>query len=72
MTAVLTLLVVILESMVITRIATIALMATGLTRESARFQARSALTGVDFTTSESEFDELGLRTEGVIVLGVSR
>lgn len=72
MTAVLTLLVVILESMVITRIATIALMATGLTRESARFQARSALTGVGFTTSESEFDELGLRTEGVIVLGVSR
>lgn len=72
MTAVLTLLVVILESMVITRIATIALMATGMTRESARFQARSALTGVDFTTSESEFDELGLRTEGVIVLGVSR
>lgn len=72
MTAVLTLLVVILESMVITRIATIALMATGLTRESARFQARSALTGAGFTTSESEFDELGLRTEGVIVLGVSR
>lgn len=72
MTAVLTLLVVILESMVITRIATIALMATGMTRESARFQARSALTGVGFTTSESEFDELGLRTEGVIVLGVSR
>jgi hypothetical protein len=54
MTAVLSLLVVILVSMVITRIATIALTATGLSRESARFQARSALTGAGFTTSESE------------------
>jgi hypothetical protein len=54
MTAILSLLVVIFVSMLITRIATIALAATGLSRESARFQARSALTGSGFTTSESE------------------
>lgn len=54
MTAILSLLVVILVSLVITRIATVALTATGLSRESARFQARSALTGAGFTTSESE------------------
>ncbi len=54
MTAILSLLVVIFVSMVITRVATIALTATGMSRESARFQARSALTGAGFTTSESE------------------
>lgn len=54
MTAILSLLVVILVSMVITRVATIALAATGMSRESARFQARSALTGAGFTTAESE------------------
>lgn len=37
-----------------TRIATIALVYTGLSREAARFQARSAFTGVGFTTSEAE------------------
>lgn len=41
-------------SLLITRIATMALMLTGLSRESARFQARSAFTGVGFTTAESE------------------
>lgn len=54
MTAILSLLVVVFVSMLITRVATIALAATGLSRESARFQARSALTGSGFTTSESE------------------
>ncbi len=54
MTAIVSLLVVIFVSMVITRVATIALAATGMSRESARFQARSALTGSGFTTSESE------------------
>jgi len=52
-TAVLSLLVVILVSMVhawCDHRAT----ATGLSRESARFQARSALTGGGFTTTESE------------------
>ena len=41
-------------SLFLTRIATMALVFTGLSRESARFQARSALTGVGFTTSEAE------------------
>lgn len=54
MAAVLSVLVVVFVSMLITRVATIALAATGLSRESARFQARSALTGAGFTTSESE------------------
>jgi hypothetical protein len=41
-------------SILITRIASIALMHTGLSKETARFQARSAFTGVGFTTDESE------------------
>ena len=41
-------------SLFLTRIATMALVLTGLSRDSARFQARSALTGVGFTTSEAE------------------
>lgn len=41
-------------SLFLTRIATMALVFTGLSLESARFQARSALTGVGFTTSEAE------------------
>lgn len=48
------LLVVAMLSLLITRIATIALTATGMSQPSARFQARSALTGVGFTTTESE------------------
>lgn len=54
MAAVVSLLIVIFVSMLITRVATIALAATGMSRESARFQARSALTGAGFTTTESE------------------
>lgn len=54
MLAIITVLVALLLSMLITRIATIALAVTGLSRESARFQARSAFTGVGFTTSEAE------------------
>lgn len=41
-------------SMIITRIATIALASTGLSREAAKFQARSAFTGTGFTTGEAE------------------
>lgn len=41
-------------SLVITRIATVALAMTGLSREAARFQARSAFTGTGFTTRETE------------------
>ena len=54
MVSVILLVVVALISLLITRVATIALTVTGLSRESARFQARSALTGVGFTTTESE------------------
>ena len=54
MLAILTLLLVLSLSLLITRIATIALTYTGMSRESARFQARSAFTGTGFTTSESE------------------
>ncbi|HMB55346.1 MAG TPA: TrkA C-terminal domain-containing protein [Thermoanaerobaculia bacterium] len=54
MTALLTLLVVIGVSLLITRIATLALAATGLSTESARFQARSAFSGAGFTTHEAE------------------
>lgn len=49
-----TLLVVLNSSILITRVATVALTHTGLSRESAKFQACSAFTGVGFTTSESE------------------
>lgn len=41
-------------SILVTRIATVALTFTGMSRESAKFQARSAFTGVGFTTDESE------------------
>ena len=47
-------LVVISLSLLVIRIASVALVHTGLSREAARFQARSAFTGVGFTTSESE------------------
>jgi hypothetical protein len=49
-----TVLVVMLVSLLITRVATVALTLTGLSREVARFQARSALSGTGFTTSEAE------------------
>lgn len=41
-------------SLIIIRIATIALTMTGLSEQAARFQARSAFTGTGFTTSEAE------------------
>lgn len=54
MVALASLIAVILISLLVTRVATVALTATGLSHESARFQARSALSGVGFTTSEAE------------------
>ena len=54
MLSVVTLLVIALSSLVVTRIATVALTLTGLSVEAARFQARSALTTAGFTTAESE------------------
>jgi K+/H+ antiporter YhaU regulatory subunit KhtT len=54
MVALISVLVIVLLSLLITRVATVALAQTGMSRESARFQARSALSGVGFTTSEAE------------------
>lgn len=54
MIAIGSLLVLIALSLVVTRVATLILVATGMSRTVARFQARSALTGAGFTTSESE------------------
>lgn len=54
MVAIASVLVVVIVSLIITRIATVALTLTGLSSEVARFQARSALSGVGFTTSEAE------------------
>lgn len=54
MIAVASLILIVLMIMLAARIGAVALVATGLPVEVARFQARSALTGVGFTTSESE------------------
>ncbi|MCB0064384.1 MAG: TrkA C-terminal domain-containing protein [Caldilineaceae bacterium] len=54
MLAIVTLLLIITLSILVTRVATIALAHTGLSRESARFQARSAFTGTGFATHEAE------------------
>jgi hypothetical protein len=54
MIAVLSLLVVVTLSIIVTRIAAVALTHTGMARQAARFQARSAFSGAGFTTSESE------------------
>lgn len=54
MLAISSLLLVIAVSLLVTRIATVILTATGMSREAARFQARSAFTGAGFTTRESE------------------
>lgn len=54
MIAAITLFLVVSLSALITKVATIALAHTGLSSQSARFQARSAYTGAGFTTSESE------------------
>jgi hypothetical protein len=52
--AIATLLVVALLMVLVTRIATLALVLTGMSHEAARFQARSALSGTGFTTTEAE------------------
>ncbi|WP_147869645.1 potassium channel family protein [Stieleria maiorica] len=54
MIGVISLLVTLTLSMIVTRVAAMALMFTGLSREAAKFQARSAFTGSGFTTQESE------------------
>jgi hypothetical protein len=54
MIALVSFLVVVTVSLIIERIATVALTLTGLSRDAAWFQARSALTGTGFTTGEAE------------------
>lgn len=54
MIPVLTVIVILTTSILVTKVATVALMHTGLSRQSAKFQARSAFTGVGFATQESE------------------
>jgi len=54
MLAIFSLLLILVFSLLITRIATIALTYTGLSRQSAKSQPRSDLTGAGSTTSESE------------------
>lgn len=54
MIAVLTLLAAVVVSLIVVRVATIALVLTGLSHDLARFEARSAFTGSGFTTSDSE------------------
>ena len=45
---------VVILSLVVTRVGAVALRLTGMSQDAARFQARSALTGSGFTTTESE------------------
>lgn len=54
MAPVFSLLLILLLSILVTRVASSALTHTGLSREAARFQARSAFTGTGFTTEEAE------------------
>ncbi len=54
MIAIFSLFTVAMLSLLVTRIAAMALMFTGLSNEAARFQARSAFSGVGFTTAEAE------------------
>ena len=54
MFAIFSLLLVVIVSLLVVRVATVALVLTGLSQQLARFQARSAFTGAGFTTSESE------------------
>lgn len=54
MIAIVSLFVVVILSLVVTRVGAVALRLTGMSQDAARFQARSALTGAGFTTTESE------------------
>ena len=54
MTAIISFLIVLFVSLLIVRIAGVALTVTGMPREAARFEARSAWSGTGFTTTQSE------------------
>ncbi len=66
MTALISLFIAIILSILVTRIATVAFTLTGLSREVAQFQALSAFTGVGFTTAEHEdtISQLSQRLQG--------
>jgi Trk K+ transport system NAD-binding subunit len=55
MAAVISFFIILMISLIIVRIATVLLTLTGISREAAKFQARSAFTGTGFTTSEAEY-----------------
>jgi hypothetical protein len=60
-------------SLMVTRIATVALTYNGLSRQAALFQARSAFTGTGFTTSEAEkVVDHPLRGQIIMALMVAR
>jgi hypothetical protein len=52
--AIVTVFVVLVASLLVVRVGAVALALTGMAREAARFQARSAFFGVGFTTAEAE------------------
>src|SRR5919197_2075848 len=52
--AVVAVLIVLVVSLLVARVGAVALTLTGMSREAARFQSRSAFFGVGFTTGESE------------------
>lgn len=54
MLALISLFVIVLASLLVTRVAAVMLSLTGLSAQSARFQARSAFSGAGFTTTEAE------------------
>lgn len=54
MPALITLILVLFVSLIVVRVAAVALTLTGMSREAARFQARSAWSATGFTTAESE------------------
>lgn len=54
MASVVPVLIVVILGLLVTRVATVMLVHTGMSTESARFQARSAFLGVGYTTHESE------------------
>ena len=54
MVALISLFLVLVLSMIVVRLGSVALRMTGMNEGSARFQARSAFTGAGFTTTESE------------------
>ena len=54
MTVLISVFAVVLVALIVHRVATVALTITGMSHEAARFQARSAISGVGFTTREAE------------------